>query len=81
MLGEDDDVDVGDEEVEEGEDEGEPKSVRLSSEADPVYLVPQTVAFNPLEGGELFGAEKALMSAPVMMDRGLAAMRGMGAIV
>lgn len=75
MLGELD-VDVGDEKV-----EGVARRVRLRNEADPVYSAPHTVAFDPLEGGMLFGAEKALMSAPVMMDRGFAAMRGMGAIV
>ena len=81
-----DEVDVGvetlDDVVEEGvEDEGEVKSVRLSNEAVPVYSVPQTVALMPFVGGELPGAEKAVKSAPVMIERGLAAMRGMGDIV
>lgn len=45
--------------------------------------MPQTVAFMPFDGGELFGPESAPKSAPVMMDRGFAArtMLGMGAIV
>lgn len=41
------------------------------------------VALMPFDGGELLGPESAPKSAPVMMDRGFAAiaMRGMGAIV
>lgn len=39
------------------------------------------VALAPFVGGVLLGAEKAVKSAPVMMDKGFAAKRGIGAIV
>lgn len=73
---------VDDDEVEVGVGvEGGTRKERSNNEADPVYSVPRTVAFDPLAGGELFGPEKALMSAPVRMEMGFAARRGMGAMV